>query len=551
MGVRFGLTDPISLDFPTQRDVEKSNEIEMILRENGGYASRQERVLREEVLGLLDRVVKTWINNISRAKGFAVESNARVFSFGSFRLGVYGAGADLDTLCVGPVYASREVDFFGQLYKMLECMTQVTELNAVADAYVPVIKFKLNGVSVDLVYARLTLFVVPDDLDMSSDSVLSCVCPHDEQSIRSLNGCRVTDQIIGLVPNVQTFRTMLRFVRLWAKRRGLYSNVVGFLGGINWALLVARICQLYPNAFPNLLVSRFFRIYSEWRWPNPIMLCEFKEDGPSFLGQQGWDPRRNPKERYHVMPIITPAYPCVNSSYNVSSTTLCIMSGEFRRGNEICKGMEAGHEADWHTLFESYPFFEECKNYLQISIKAGDADDFRKWKGWVESRLRQLILKIEKHTSGMLQCRPYPGDFSDKSLPFHSSYFMGLQRKHGVPVNEGELHHIDITGCVDEFKRAVDEYVSKKIGMEICVSLAKQRDIPDFVFPGKSLGRSPCEAKASVPDVAGSGQKRKRVDDNVETDFARCTKSVCPYQNAPAEALLRCNQPLLRLIHGY
>ncbi|KAL6213635.1 hypothetical protein ACLB2K_013082 [Fragaria x ananassa] len=151
----------------------------------------------------------------------------------------------------------------------------------------------------------------------------------------------------------------------------------------------------------------------------------------------------------------------------------------------------------------------------------------------------------------MLQCRPYPGDFPDKSLPFHSSYFMGLQRKQGVPVNEGEQYHIDITGCVDEFKRAVDEYVSKKIGMEICVSLVKQRDIPDFVFPGRSCGRSQCEAKASVQDGAGSGQKRKRVDENVETDSARCTKFVRPYQNSHAEALLRCNQPLLRLIHGH
>ncbi|KAL6213634.1 hypothetical protein ACLB2K_013081 [Fragaria x ananassa] len=95
------------------------------------------------------------------------------------------------------------------------------------------------------------------------------------------------------------------------------------------------------------------------------MLCAIKEDGPSFLGSQVWDPRRNTRDKYHLMPIITPAYPCVNSSYNVSSTTLCIMSPEFKRGNEICKAMEAGHEADWHTLFESYPFFEEYKNYLQ------------------------------------------------------------------------------------------------------------------------------------------------------------------------------------------
>lgn len=111
-------------------------------------------------------------------------------------------------------------------------------------------------------------------------------------------------------------------------------QVAGFLGGINLALLVGRICQLYPNALPNMLVSRFFRVYTQWRWPNPVMLCAIEEGS---LGLSVWDPRRNPKDRYHLMPIITPAYPCMNSTYNVTLSTLRIMSEEFKRGSEICE----------------------------------------------------------------------------------------------------------------------------------------------------------------------------------------------------------------------
>jgi len=83
-----------------------------------------------------------------------------------------------------------------------------------------------------------------------------------------------------------------------------------------------------------MLVSRFFRVYTQWRWPNPVMLCAIEEGS---LGLSVWDPRRNPKDRYHLMPIITPAYPSMNSSYNVSSSTLRIMTEEFQRGNEICE----------------------------------------------------------------------------------------------------------------------------------------------------------------------------------------------------------------------
>ncbi|KAL5189183.1 Nuclear poly(A) polymerase 1 [Glycine soja] len=110
-----------------------------------------------------------------------------------------------------------------------------------------------------------------------------------------------------------------------------------------------------------MLVSRFFRVYTQWRWPNPVMLCAIEEGS---VGLQIWDPRRYPNDRFHLMPIITPAYACMNSSYNVSSITLCIMTEEFQRGNEIC----------------------------EIDISGENADDLRKWKGWVESHLRQLRL---------------------------------------------------------------------------------------------------------------------------------------------------------------
>jgi poly(A) polymerase Pap1 len=109
---------------------------------------------------------------------------------------------------------------------------------------------------------------------------------------------------------------------------------MGFLGGINWAILVGRICQLYPNALPSMLISRFFRVYSKWKWPNPVLLCHIEEGS---LGLPVWDPRRNFRDRGHHMPIITPAYPCMNSSYNVSVSTRHVMVQEFTRAFEICQ----------------------------------------------------------------------------------------------------------------------------------------------------------------------------------------------------------------------
>ncbi|XP_073140263.1 nuclear poly(A) polymerase 1-like isoform X2 [Henckelia pumila] len=516
-GAHIGLSGPISTGGPTEFDVIKTRQLEKFLADAGLYESHEEAIKREEVLGRLDQIVKTWVKNISRAKGFneqmVHEANAKIFTFGSYRLGVHSPGADIDTLCVGPKHATRNEDFFGELYRMLSEMPDVQELHPVPDAHVPVMKFKFNGVSIDLLYANVSLWVIPEDLDVSQDSILQNV---DDQTVRSLNGCRVTDQILRLVPNIQNFRTALRSMRLWAKRRGVYSNVTGFLGGINWALLVARICQLYPNALASMLVSRFFRVYNLWRWPNPVMLCPIEEGS---LGLSFWDPRRNYKDRLHLMPIITPAYPCMNSSYNVSMSTLRVMMEEFRIGNEKCETIEA-NKSRWDALFEPFAFFEAYKNYLQIDIASETDEDLRNWKGWVESRIRLLTLKIERDTNGVLQCHPHPGEFSDKSKPFHHSYFMGLRRKQDANPQEGK--QFDIRMTVEDFKRDVYAYSFWKPTMWIHVCHVKRKDIPNFVFPGgirpypvKSANEnrsSPTSLASNISqaDTAMSRKKRRR-----------------------------------------
>ncbi|GMQ08487.1 hypothetical protein CsSME_00052196 [Camellia sinensis var. sinensis] len=388
---QFGVTKPLSKAGPSETDLQRTLDLEKFLVDVGLYESKEEAAKREAVLGRIKEIVKDWVKQLTRLRGYTdqmvEDANAVLLTFGSYRLGVHGPGADIDTLCVGPSYVNREVDFFFILHDILAEMEEVTELQPVPNAHVPVMKLKFNGVSIDLLYASISLLVVPENLDISDVSVLYNV---DEPTVRSLNGCRVADQILKLVPNFKHFHTTLRCLKFWAKRRGVYSNVTGFLGGVNWALLVARVCQLYPNAVPSMLVSRFFRVYTQWHWPNPVMLCGIEE---VELGFSVWDPRKNPRDRFHHMPIITPAFPCMNSSYNVSVSTLRVMMEQFQFGNKICEEIEL-NKAQWSALFEPYLFFESYKNYLQVDIVAADTDDLRSWKGWVESRLRQLTLMV-------------------------------------------------------------------------------------------------------------------------------------------------------------
>ena len=125
----------------------------------------------------------------------------------------------------------------------------------------------------------------------------------DAKTYLSLNGPRTTNMITKLIPaSAQaSFLAVLRVVRVWAKNRGLYANKMGYLGtsffhppthpeqhsspfqpprspppnppihppthhktgGVNFNILVAMICQMYPRANPALMLHRFFLVLGE------------------------------------------------------------------------------------------------------------------------------------------------------------------------------------------------------------------------------------------------------------------------------------------------
>lgn len=60
------------------------------------------------------------------------------------------------------------------------------------------------------------------------------------------------------------------------------------------------------------------------------------------------------------MPIITPAYPQQNSTFNVTFSTREVMLQEFRRGVDVCTEIVLGKKK-WLDLFEPLNFFAKYK----------------------------------------------------------------------------------------------------------------------------------------------------------------------------------------------
>jgi poly(A) polymerase len=247
--------------------------------------------IRTVVLESLQAITEEFVKQVCRAQGMSEKvanaAGGKICTYGSFRLGVYGPGSDIDTLVVAPKNVEKD-DYFKYYPDLLLKMApkgSITDLTVVPDAFVPIIKFEYSGISIDLIFASIYLEQVPKNLSLQGQDMLRGL---DESGVRSLNGTRVTDEILTLVPQTGVFRTALRGVKLWAQRRAIYANIMGFPGGVAWAMLVARICQLYPKAAASTIVLKFFRLMERWQWPSPVLLKAI-EPGQSQLRQ--WNPK--------------------------------------------------------------------------------------------------------------------------------------------------------------------------------------------------------------------------------------------------------------------
>ncbi|NXO02266.1 PAPOG polymerase, partial [Rhinopomastus cyanomelas] len=525
----YGVTSPISLASPTAIDLTHTQKLIDAMKPFGVFEDDTELNHRIAVLGKLNKLVKDWVSEMSESKNVPASAVAdvggKIFTFGSYRLGVHTKGADIDALCVAPRHVERS-DFFQSFFEKLKQQEDVKNLRAVEDAYVPVVKFEFDGIEIDLVFARLLMQIVSDKLDLSDDS---CLRNLDIRCIRSLNGCRVTDEILHLVPNMETFRLALRAIKLWAKQRGIYSNILGFLGGVSWAMLVARTCQLYPNATASTLVNKFFLVFSKWEWPNPILL---KRPEESNLNLPVWDPRVNPADRYHVMPIITPSYPQQNSSYNVSTSTLTVMVEEFKHGLEVTNEILQG-KSEWSKLFEPLNFFQKYKHYIVLIASASTKEHHLEWVGLVESKIRVLVANLERNefiTIAHVKPQSFPGNQEQcQKSGYASMWFLGIAFK---KVENMDSVNIDLTSDIQSFTDTVYRQASNlnllKEGMKIEAAHVRRKHLHYFL-PEETLQKKKSMAEKNHN---ASGHQCKKTSSDGNCLDSRALDSKGPYNSS-------------------
>lgn len=497
------------------------------------------RTHKLQVLKLLSDILTRWVKVVGTERGLSQEhvaiTSGSLFLAGSYRLGLNDPNSDIDAVCVVPYHVTHE-DFFGSFSKTLEETEGVTHLAPVPHAYVPLISLSFLGVSMDLLFARLPMSCVESHQEIDSDHMLVNV---HAASMKSLNAPRVSSMLLCLVPKRRVFRVVLRAVRTWARRRGIYSAKLGYLGGISWAILVAFVCQMYPDAEPAKVFVRFFQVMSEWQWPQPVMLNVIYDAG---LGFEMWDPRQNIYDRAHIMPIITPAYPHMNSSVQVSQSTFSVIYEEFWRArylaeaaagvpssmpnasNELedseasvsCGGfasfdsfysgemisepvtltyeMQEAPSCPWEKLFEPSNFFIRYDTYLVVNFQADTPSEMHKWGKFVASRLRKLVDSVQ-HVNLVSRVHAFPTYFphTGSGVTPGSCMLIGIEfhcrRSNPMiavplpPKDDPEVK--SILEQTIRFFMATDlqQFEYKQPSMTADARLLSWEELPEFVFP--------------------------------------------------------------------
>lgn len=485
---------------------------------------------------------------------------AALIPFGSYQLGVHSNESDLDLLALAPPHVHRS-DFFTSLVKLLRDDPRCQQVHPIPSAYTPVIKFELDCSSgnsseekphqqqdsiktlqIDLVFARvadatklieyqkkkaqqqqqrkngenLKPVVVEYHLD---DTDLQDL---DEAGVRSLNGARVSQMILEYVPDKAKFQTILRAVKHWAVVQGIYSNVLGFLGGVNFAIMTAYVCKQFPDMDAASTLRVFFRTFASWQWNRPVMLFPTVADVPPITNVSkqtravflpAWNPQTNPRDGLHIMPIITPAYPSMNSSYNVDMPQLRRIKEEMIRASNMLqqrhqrRPRKNGNNNIYRELFSPSDFFGRHRHFLRVDVTAASEQDFVEWFRLVESRLRTLISNLD---TPQVHAFPFARFFNvprtdPSSVPdaHQKCFFIGLRFANDVSAMN--VKHLTL-----DFLHKVNTWEGRKPGMNLALQHVLDDGIPLHVW--EAMRRRSKNSAAGGSGVPKKGSSELSVD---------------------------------------
>lgn len=118
------------------------------------------------------------------------------------------------------------------------------------------------------------------------------------------------------------------------------------------------------------------------------------------------------------MPIITPAYPSMCSTFNITHSSKTIIQKELEDFAQVVDQIMVG-KLPWKSLFVKHTFFtQDYKYYIMVNAASTTKENSKIWGGFVESKIRLLVQNLERHASVEL-ARPFNKGYERKHRTVH------------------------------------------------------------------------------------------------------------------------------------
>eukprot|EP00427_Karlodinium_veneficum_P030760 CAMPEP_0169192140 /NCGR_PEP_ID=MMETSP1016-20121227/5447_1 /TAXON_ID=342587 /ORGANISM="Karlodinium micrum, Strain CCMP2283" /LENGTH=600 /DNA_ID=CAMNT_0009268443 /DNA_START=73 /DNA_END=1875 /DNA_ORIENTATION=- len=356
---------------------------------------------------------------------------------GAYALGVTCPGDTLDFVYLVP----QQVVLRELLAKLQSALQGSTEASLIRDAsaagelQAPGLQLTWRGVKIVLLLARS----IPDLPLASGVGIVQ-----DTAGALSLEVC---EAILKPVLVRENFTQLLRFVRFWAKRRGIYGSEFGYFSGTAWAICCAVVCQQHQRLQLPQLVGHFFRTLSRWDWAVPLAILPADGRQPQV---ELLAPEESP------MPVLLPAGSGLIASWSVTPTTMKILQKELRRGFKTVKQVELGR-VHWSDVYNSARFFQRHRHYLEFAFMASSQEVFNHWCVWAKKQVQTIVRLFEITSNNIVSLRPWPEwlTFKDAKWSHAHAIFIGLHLERGKDgQNDGGRRSFDLREPIVKFLEA-------------------------------------------------------------------------------------------------
>ncbi|MYV74500.1 DUF504 domain-containing protein [Streptomyces sp. SID1046] len=332
----------------------------------------------------------------------AALGDGRVHTAGSRRMGCALPEADLDLVAAlpgGPADVALVRD------RVAAALPEAARLREVTGARVPGLRFRVGGLSVDLVTVATggldPAEAVARRAELGEAAALALSAVGDADAVRERVGAERHAAFAGLA----------RRVKAWARARGLDSAPFGGLPGLAWAVLAARTVEEVGALPPDALLREFFGRWAAWDWREAVSLSAADPgaaaDGP---GAAQYGPG--------AVTVLTPSEPVRSCTAQVGPGLRDLLVQELYAAWEL---LESG-PADRAWVPGPPPLHRRHAAWAVVTVRAATEGEFEATLGRVRGRLRSLLGALEE--AGVADAHAWPRPF--ESGPALARYAIGL-----------------------------------------------------------------------------------------------------------------------------